>query len=93
MCACNNSLFVIPDADFLGAQHRSGLPRTLRNHYGRGHYVYVFLAGHHKYWDDNGIGAGGRRALTVYQLWWVFGFNDGDRYWFIDEYKHAAVYD
>ena len=84
---------VILVADFLGAQHRPGMPRTFRNHHGGGYHIDVLLAGHYQYCNDHGINAGGRRAIAVYQLWRIVGHHDGHRYRIVDEYKYATVYD
>ena len=88
---CRDS--VIFDADFLGTQHRPGVPGTLRHYFGCRCNINVLLAGHYKYWHDHGIGAGGRCPLAVDQLWGIVGSNHGDRYRIVDEYKHAAIYD
>ena len=80
------------NADFLGAQHRPRLPGAIRDHLGPGGYEHVFLAGNYKHRYDHGFDAGSWGASPVCQLWGVIGFNHCDRYRFVDECQHAAVY-
>ena len=91
-CRIGDRCSFVYDVNFLGAQHRPRLPGAIRNHFGRGGYKHVFLAGSHKHRYDHGLNAGGWRAFALYQLRGIIGFNHCDRNWFVDECQHAAVY-